>query len=114
MTKGIRIWASLVVLCLANIAVLGQTTIINDQVSIPHWYTASAAFDLNPDDDWFPLPDIDVPYSLPLRGYNSLSRNYFMDLGALDWFSDTEWISLHMRKASMKHTLAINSSFSSN
>jgi hypothetical protein len=43
---------------------------------------------LNPDDDWLPLPDLDVPYSLPLRGYNSHSRNYFIDLGAVDWFSE--------------------------
>ncbi|MGY5878760.1 MAG: hypothetical protein RTV31_00860 [Candidatus Thorarchaeota archaeon] len=88
MTRGIQVWTSLVVLCLVSVAALGQTNIQSDQVSIPHWYTASEVFDLNPDDDWYPLPDIDVPYSLPLRGYNSHSRNYFIDLGALDWFSD--------------------------
>ncbi|UCE10800.1 MAG: hypothetical protein JSW61_02385 [Candidatus Thorarchaeota archaeon] len=88
MTERGRVWILLVILCVASTAVLGQTTIPSDQLSIPHWYTASDAFDLNPDDDWFPLPDIDVPYSLPLRGYNSHSRSYFMDLGALDWLSD--------------------------
>jgi hypothetical protein len=79
---------SLIVLWLLSISVAGQTNSQGNQVPIPHWYTASETLDLNLDDDWLPLPDIDVPYSLPLRGYNSHSRNYFIDLGALDWFSD--------------------------
>jgi hypothetical protein len=86
--RGIRVWTLLVVICLVGISVMRQTNFYSGQVSIPHWYTASDVFDLNPDDDWLPLPDIDVPYSLPLRGYNSHSRTYFIDLGALDWFSD--------------------------
>jgi hypothetical protein len=73
---------------MASISGAGQASSSSAQASIPHWYTASDVFDLNPDDDWLPLPDLDVPYSLPLRGYNSHSRNYFIDLGALDWFSE--------------------------
>jgi hypothetical protein len=88
MLGGIRVRTLFVALCLASTAVVGQTLGQNNQPSIPHWYTASETFDLNPDDDWLPLPEYDVPYSLPLRGYNSHSRNYFIDLGALDWFSD--------------------------
>ncbi|MFW9835720.1 MAG: hypothetical protein ACFFEK_17080, partial [Candidatus Thorarchaeota archaeon] len=86
--RGIRVWTFLIVLCMASISGAGQPNSPPSQVSIPHWYTVSDVFDLNPDDDWLPLPDIDVPYSLPLRGYNSHSRTYFIDLGALDWFSD--------------------------
>jgi hypothetical protein len=88
MLGGVRAWTFFVILCLASTAVVGQIPVQNNQISTPHWYTVSEPFDLNPDDDWLPLPEYDVPYSLPLRGYNSHSRNYFIDLGALDWLSD--------------------------
>ena len=59
-------------------------------IPLPYWYTCDT-FDLNPYDSWIPFYSLtDVPYSLPLRGFNSQSRSYFIDLGAHEWLS--EWI----------------------
>ena len=64
-----------------------QTT---DGSPLTYWYTGSS-FDLNETDDWIPYFSLtDVPYSLPLRGFNSDTRNYFFDFGAHHWLS--EWV----------------------
>ncbi|MHA2496309.1 MAG: hypothetical protein ACXAEI_12540 [Candidatus Hodarchaeales archaeon] len=58
---------------------------------LPQYWYSFESFKINNEDIWVPFfSDIDVPFSIPLRGYNSMSRNYFIDLGALDWFS--AWI----------------------
>ncbi|NHJ12925.1 MAG: hypothetical protein EAX95_04575 [Candidatus Thorarchaeota archaeon] len=58
-----------------------------------HWYEGSV-FDIIPDDGWLPFYALtDIPYSLPLRGFVGSNRNYFLDLGALDWLSD--WIEFY-------------------
>ncbi|MFW9914935.1 MAG: hypothetical protein ACFFGZ_04925, partial [Candidatus Thorarchaeota archaeon] len=55
---------------------------------LPQYWYSFEPFKINYEDIWVPFfSDIDVPFSIPLRGYNSISRNYFIDLGALDWFS---------------------------
>ena len=84
-------------LCFFLLVVLLSTPILTQanttelaEIPLPYWYTCDT-FDLNPNDSWIPFYSLtDVPYSLPLRGYNKQSRNYFIDLGAHEWLS--EWI----------------------
>jgi hypothetical protein len=46
---------------------------------------------LNSSDYWLPFFSFsDIPDSLPLRGYAEDTRNWFIDLGAFEWFSD--WV----------------------
>ncbi|MFX0094923.1 MAG: hypothetical protein ACFFBD_24525 [Candidatus Hodarchaeota archaeon] len=57
----------------------------------PYWYSFDE-FKHNSSDPWIPFFSLtDVPQSLPLRGFNSDSRNWFIDMGAYEWFST--WIT---------------------
>ena len=69
---------------------MGTVTLHETDAStqITYWYTGDS-FDLNEDDIWIPYFSLtDAPYSLPLRGFISDSRNYFFDFGAFNWYSD--------------------------
>ncbi len=84
------------VIALITLAFLLSTTMAQrtsatlDGGPLTYWYTGDN-FDVNTEDDWIPFySGTDVPYSLPLRGFISESRNYFLDFGAVDWLS--EWI----------------------
>jgi hypothetical protein len=64
------------------------------EASLPLYWYSFESFDVNSDDVWVPFfSDVDVPFSIPLRGFNAESRSYFIDLGALDWFS--AWIEYY-------------------
>ncbi|MFX1252419.1 MAG: hypothetical protein ACFFCZ_12515 [Promethearchaeota archaeon] len=58
--------------------------------STPYWYSFEE-FKYNSSDPWIPFFSLtDIPYSQPLRGFISDSRNWFVDMGAFEWFST--WI----------------------
>ena len=84
-----------VIAILCAFSLLGVTTALQtsqSEVNAPltYWYTGYS-FDLNQDDIWIPYFSLtDAPYSLPLRGFISDSRNYFFDFGAFNWLSD--WV----------------------
>jgi hypothetical protein len=86
----IQIIALLSILFLVGTAVLEQAGATTDTQAFAYWYLGES-FDVNQEDEWIPFFSLtDVPYSLPLRGFISDSRNYFLDFGAVDWLSD--WI----------------------
>jgi len=61
-----------------------------ESAPLAYWYTGDS-YDLNKADIWVPYFSLtDAPYSLPLRGFISDSRNYFFDFGAFNWLSD--WV----------------------
>ncbi|MHA2305474.1 MAG: hypothetical protein ACXACU_08780 [Candidatus Hodarchaeales archaeon] len=56
----------------------------------PYWYS-SVPYKVNSSDYWLPFYSFsDVPESLPLRGFTENTRNWFIDLGSFEWFSD--WV----------------------
>jgi hypothetical protein len=77
------------------VTALGSLTIVegtptSTDTPLTYWYTGQT-FDVNKEDDWIPFfSGTDVPHSLPLRGFISDTRNYFLDFGAVNWLSD--WI----------------------
>jgi hypothetical protein len=86
----IRICAGLSIFFLAATAIVGQAGVATQNQTMTYWYTGES-FDVNQEDEWIPFFSLtDVPYSLPLRGFISDTRNYFLDFGAVDWLSD--WI----------------------
>lgn len=75
---------------LLSTTIVQQTSAVDNETRSTYWYTGSN-FDINHQDLWVPFFALcDIPYSLPLRGFISDSRNYFLDFGAVDWLS--EWI----------------------
>ncbi len=68
-----------------------HVTITSNQSEIaPYWYSSNP-YRLNSSDYWLPFFSYsDVPHNLPLRGYSAETRNWFIDLGAFEWFSD--WV----------------------
>jgi hypothetical protein len=71
-----------------------HSELITEPTPIPYWYEFNE-FRLN-NDYWVPFFSLtDVPQSLPLRGFIAESRNYFIDMGAFDWYStwveDRNW-----------------------
>ena len=101
--RGLAI-ISLVVL-LASVVTLQTRAMISDRTDT-YWYTGNN-FDLNHDDLWVPFfAGTDVPNSLPLRGFISDSRNYFLDFGALDWLS--EWIEYRYAWSVHEHEKELN------
>jgi hypothetical protein len=86
----IQICAALSIFFLVGTAIVGQTDATTENQALTYWYMGES-FDVNLEDEWIPFFSLtDVPYSLPLRGFISDSRNYFLDFGAVDWLSD--WI----------------------
>ncbi len=72
-----------------NIPVISQAnySIVTEEIPLPYWYTYEA-LTITPNDIWVPFWALsDVPYSLPLRGYNQESRNQFLDFGAVEWLN---------------------------
>jgi hypothetical protein len=68
-----------------------SVTITSNQSEItPYWYSSNP-YRVNSSDYWLPFFSYsDVPEGLPLRGYSAETRNWFIDLGAFEWFSD--WV----------------------
>jgi len=86
----LRILAVLIITILLGTAVTSLTTATSTNDPLAYWYIGNN-FDLIQEDNWVPFFSLtDVPYSLPLRGFISDTRNYFLDFGAVDWLSD--WI----------------------
>ncbi|MFX1272519.1 MAG: hypothetical protein ACFFAX_12610 [Promethearchaeota archaeon] len=86
----VQIYAILSVFFLVGTTIVGKANTTAQSQVATYWYTGES-FDVNEDDDWIPFFSLtDVPHSLPLRGYISDTRNYFLDFGAVDWLSD--WI----------------------
>lgn len=57
----------------------------------PYWYTFEE-FKANPLSEWIPFfSTTDIPLSQPMRGFISDSRNWFIDMGSFEWFSD--WVT---------------------
>ncbi|MGD9382330.1 MAG: hypothetical protein PVI03_07790 [Candidatus Thorarchaeota archaeon] len=86
----IRICAALSIFFLVGTTIAGQAVATTENQALTYWYLGES-FDVNQEDQWIPFFSLtDVPHSLPLRGFISDSRNYFLDFGAVDWLSD--WI----------------------
>ena len=69
---------------------IAQQAAATEEGSLTYWYIGSS-FDLDTEDDWIPYFALtDVPYSIPLRGFISDTRNYFFDFGAVNWLTD--WV----------------------
>jgi hypothetical protein len=86
----VQIYAIVSIFFLVGTAIVGQRSVTARNHAVTYWYTGES-FDVNEDDDWIPFFSLtDVPHSLPLRGFISDTRNYFLDFGAFDWLSD--WI----------------------
>ena len=86
----VRLLAFLSLMMLLGIGMGYQVSAAEDGSSLNYWYVGNS-FDLDSSDDWVPFFSlVDVPYSLPLRGFNSDSRNYFLDFGAVEWLTD--WV----------------------
>jgi hypothetical protein len=85
----VRVLALMSIFFLISTA-LAQQAAASDGELLTYWYLGDS-FDLNEEDDWIPFFALtDVPYSLPLRGFISDSRNYFLDFGAVNWVTD--WV----------------------
>ncbi len=83
---------SLILLLTMTVSVQADTISTQDEW-LTYWYEGET-FDINPNDDWIPFFALaDIPHSIPLRGFVGENRNYFLDLGALDWLSD--WIEFY-------------------
>jgi hypothetical protein len=86
----IKILALLSLTILLGTTAVNNVSAIDDSNPVTYWYIGNN-FDLIQEDDWVPFFSlVDVPYSLPLRGFISNTRNYFIDFGAVDWISD--WV----------------------
>jgi hypothetical protein len=86
----IQICAVLSIFFLVGTAIVGQASATTQNQAVSYWYTGES-FDVNQQDEWIPFFSLtDVPHSLPLRGFISDTRNYFLDFGAVEWLSD--WI----------------------
>jgi hypothetical protein len=86
----VQIYAILKILFLLGTVIVGQASVTTQDQAVTYWYTGES-FDLNEEDEWIPFFSLtDVPHSLPLRGFISDTRSYFLDFGAVDWLSD--WI----------------------
>ncbi|MHA2208941.1 MAG: hypothetical protein ACXABV_07210 [Candidatus Thorarchaeota archaeon] len=86
----IRMCATLITFFLVGTALIGRAGATTQNQTVTYWYIGES-FDVNQEDEWIPFFSLtDVPYSLPLRGFISDTRNYFLDFGAVDWLSG--WI----------------------
>ncbi|TFG30413.1 hypothetical protein EU528_08255, partial [Candidatus Thorarchaeota archaeon] len=85
----VKVFAFLCIFSILSVASAQQTNQPVGSTLLTYWYTGNS-FDLNYEDIWIPFFSLaDAPYSLPLRGFISNSRNYFFDFGAFNWLS--EW-----------------------
>lgn len=81
------IFLILTILPLKTNATLSQE---GSHTNTPYWYTYEE-YKANPLSEWIPyFSTTDIPHSQPMRGFISDSRNWFIDLGAFEWFS--EWV----------------------
>jgi hypothetical protein len=86
----VRLLALVSIFVLLSTVVAQNAAALEEGEQLTYWYLGDS-FDLNKEDDWIPFFSLsDVPYSLPLRGFISKSRNYFLDFGAVNWLTD--WV----------------------
>ncbi|MFX0210347.1 MAG: hypothetical protein ACFFDT_30490, partial [Candidatus Hodarchaeota archaeon] len=88
--RSYKIFVLLTIILLSGLSPIFLLGYSNQAESKPYWYS-STPFKINSSDYWLPFFSFsDVPGSLPLRGYTEDTRNWFIDLGAFEWFSD--WV----------------------
>ncbi|MFW9810181.1 MAG: hypothetical protein ACFFE6_12460 [Candidatus Thorarchaeota archaeon] len=102
----IQVLTILILFCLFWTGFNQETVATEDDIALTYWYSGYTS-DVITEDNWIPFFSlIDVPYSLPLRGFISDSRNYFLDFGAMNWIND--WIDYRYGWPIHEHEGGIN------